>query len=183
MENLASHVELSYVKNLYTVYHERALVLKLKRSWKTGEGHVESRRKSWNVKISLQTLSLLCILFRSVSRLVCLDRSIPTLFLTASFVQNNILRSLVQNLSSSKFDEFLSLSFCFCFPRFILGSKIGSEMIHNLQMTFYWYNDNNGIYNSVYKSLFWALYNVKKDMRISLITSLHITLRYILRNL
>ena len=58
-----------------------------------------------------------------------------------------ILRSLVQNLSSSKFDEFLSLSFLFiCFPIFILGSKIGNEMIHNLQMTFYWYNNNNGIY-------------------------------------
>ena len=86
------------------------------------------------------TLSLLCILFRSVSRLVCLDRSIPTLFLIASFVQNNILPSLVQNLSSSKIQEFLSLSFLFiCFPRFILGSKIGNEMIHDIQMTFYWY--------------------------------------------
>ena len=116
MENLASHVELSYVKNIYTVYHKRDLVLKLKRSWKTGEGHGETHGKSWNVKSSLQTLSLLCILFRSLSRLVCLDRSIPTLFLIAWFVQNNILHSLVQNLSSSKFDEFVLLSFLFMFP-------------------------------------------------------------------
>ena len=59
-----SHVELSYVKNIYTVYHKRDLVLKLKRSCKNGEGHGESHGKSWNVKSSLQTLSLLCILFR-----------------------------------------------------------------------------------------------------------------------